>query len=112
MSDIYTHYGQEYCNAGGWIRGVANECGCRGSGWWLSQLDTWHRCWAHNVGQPHPFDDLGVEMWERDAYLSDMDTHLNHLATTEAFDDMWDDEPHEGEGESLHLITLGYLPGD
>lgn len=33
------------------------ECGCRGSGWFLSDLDTWHECPAHR-GRPHPeFDD-------------------------------------------------------
>jgi len=30
-------------------------CGCRGSGWYLSGVDTWHACPVHHrKGQRHP----------------------------------------------------------
>jgi len=32
----------------------AETCACRGHGWILSDLDTWHECRAHYAGQPHP----------------------------------------------------------
>ena len=33
----------------------AHECGaCRGSGWWLSDYDTWERCPIHYTGQDDP----------------------------------------------------------
>lgn len=34
----------------------ADVCRCRGTGWLLSDVDTWHVCRAHNVGQRHPDD--------------------------------------------------------
>lgn len=33
------------------------RCKCRGNGWALSELDTWHKCRYHYKGQPHPEDD-------------------------------------------------------
>jgi hypothetical protein len=37
-----------------WIREKAEDCGCRGRGWYLSDLDTYHRCPVHYKGQRHP----------------------------------------------------------
>ncbi len=33
--------------AGGWVRGDPNACGCGGSGWFCSSVDTWHKCSMH-----------------------------------------------------------------
>lgn len=34
------------------------RCPCHGSGWMLSDYDTWHRCYVHNNGHiPHPEDE-------------------------------------------------------
>ena len=33
------------------------QCGCHGTGWILSDFDTWHECPAHYKGQRHPEDD-------------------------------------------------------
>jgi hypothetical protein len=33
-------------------------CRCRGGGWLLSDVDTWHACPRHYSGQPHPEDDI------------------------------------------------------
>jgi len=30
------------------------ECPCGGSGWAVSQLDTWEQCPQHYTGQTHP----------------------------------------------------------
>ena len=35
-------------------------CGCRGTGWALSQVDTWHQCPIHGKGVPHP-DEVEME---------------------------------------------------
>ncbi len=32
------------------------QCGCHGTGWILSDFDTWHQCPAHHKGQRHPED--------------------------------------------------------
>lgn len=44
----------------------AAQCGCRGHGWFLSQVDTWHECPVHYTDQPHPeSEDYGDEAPER-----------------------------------------------
>ena len=36
-----------------------DKCGCRGSGYALSEVDTWHACPIHfRRGQPHPSDEF------------------------------------------------------
>ena len=58
MSELQ-HYYSEYACGHGWVREDAAECGCRGNGWWLSQVDTWHKCSHHYVaGQAHPEDHM------------------------------------------------------
>jgi len=39
-----------------WIQEDAAACGCRGTGWYSSPLDTFHRCPLHYNGQRHPED--------------------------------------------------------
>ena len=57
MSEQSNYY-ENYCLAGAFAREDADECGCRGSGWFLSEVDTWHECPAHHVaGQRHPDDE-------------------------------------------------------
>ena len=34
-----------------------HDCLCRGTGWMVSDWDTYHRCQTHHRGQPHPEDD-------------------------------------------------------
>lgn len=36
-----------------WAVPNPGQCPCRGSGWLLSDFDTWHRCGLHG-GTPHP----------------------------------------------------------
>jgi len=40
-----------------WCEVNPASCPCNGSGWLLSDYDTWHRCAAHGNGVPHPEDD-------------------------------------------------------
>jgi hypothetical protein len=47
-------YFTEYANAGAWRRQDPEHCGCRGSGWFLSDLDTWHKCGEHAPDAEHP----------------------------------------------------------
>jgi hypothetical protein len=35
------------CVAGAWASPYIDECGCRGFGWFLSDVDTWHPCSYH-----------------------------------------------------------------
>jgi hypothetical protein len=42
---------------GDWKAEEASECGCRGRGYFLSDVDTWHYCSLHGSGKPHPEDD-------------------------------------------------------
>lgn len=37
-----------------WMNYNPNKCGCRGSGWFLSDVDTFHPCVYHNLGAPNP----------------------------------------------------------
>lgn len=52
MSELQQYY-SAVCN-GYWKAEDPSECGCRGSGWFLSDVDTVHQCSMHYTGQPHP----------------------------------------------------------
>lgn len=41
---------------GHWADPDASRCPCHGSGWALSDVDTWHECPCHYAGQQHPED--------------------------------------------------------
>jgi len=61
MSELSNYY-HDFCS-GHWARTDASECRCRGNGWALSEVDTWHRCPVHYNGQPHPEDIVVEEEW-------------------------------------------------
>lgn len=46
-----------YMQSGAWSEPESNRCPCRGSGWLLSDLDTWHACPEHHTDQRHPEED-------------------------------------------------------
>lgn len=46
-------YYDNFCVAG-WADQSAAQCLCHGSGWALSDMDTWHRCPEHFRGQVCP----------------------------------------------------------
>ena len=53
----YQDYYEDF-KSGYWAREDAEECKCRGSGWALSEVDTWHPCPVHfRKGQRHPDDE-------------------------------------------------------
>jgi hypothetical protein len=54
MSEYDQYY--ESFRQGRWATLKPNECLCHGSGWALSDLDTWHKCPQHYKGQTHPED--------------------------------------------------------
>lgn len=54
MSELQAYY-EAFCT-GYWANPDEDRCQCRGSGWALSEVDTWHACPAHYKGQPHPED--------------------------------------------------------
>ena len=39
---------------GNWAEQNPSKCPCRGRGWLLSDLDTWHQCPVHGSGAPYP----------------------------------------------------------
>jgi len=51
LQDIYTE-AESKC----WADPNAAECGCGGSGWLLSDVDTWHSCPFHKG--PHPDEEM------------------------------------------------------
>ena len=63
MSEIQ-QYMDEYVGRAAWARESIFECGCRGTGWFLSAVDTRHECPAH-PGHPYP-DEYEPEGCEED----------------------------------------------
>lgn len=64
MSELQHYY--DMCRQGAFARNDADECGCRGHGWFLSEVDTWHECPVHYAGQRHPEDDRSDEEFAAD----------------------------------------------
>ena len=58
MSELQSYY--DAFKTGAWAHADASKCPCGGSGWALSDVDTWHECPVHYHGQAHP-EDLGFE---------------------------------------------------
>lgn len=48
---------QYYCS-GAWAHHNPTDCPCQGTGWLGSDLDTFHQCPIHYVGQIHPETDI------------------------------------------------------
>lgn len=48
---LQTYYNEVCLNSSTWAHPNRTKCSCRG-GWWLSELDTWHKCPYHKG--PHP----------------------------------------------------------
>lgn len=59
MSEQSLYY--ESFSSGYWCEADPKACRCRGSGWALSELDTFHKCPEHYKGQPHPETDYCTE---------------------------------------------------
>jgi hypothetical protein len=57
----YTSYYEDF-KTGYWADSDARVCRCKGHGWTLSEVDTWHRCPFHGVGKAHPDDEVEEEM--------------------------------------------------
>jgi hypothetical protein len=88
MYDEYSQYYENCCCSNSWAAEDSSICGCKGKGWWLSELDTWHQCPCHGKDVPHPEsydyeEDLQVEV-EAEAKQSGMTLkeYLDSLALT------------------------------
>jgi len=44
-----------------WADSNPDRCGCKGRGWWNSEVDTWHQCPHHGDGAVHPESDAAPE---------------------------------------------------
>ena len=65
-------YEHEYreLQSGRWALVNPSTCPCRGHGWLLSDLDTFHRCPMHGSGVPHPeSDDEAFEGFDMQGHL-------------------------------------------
>lgn len=69
MSELQ-HYFDNF-RQGWWRNEDPNKCPCRGGGWVLSEVDTWHQCPSHYSGQRHPEDDHDDE-YDRDVNAPEM----------------------------------------
>jgi len=99
----FTQYA-ENCRAGFFADEDPAHCGCRGSGWFLSQLDAWYECPVHHKkGQRHPedFDDNPVDCAPPEYSNPGMfDGEIERLLGREYVGES-DQEPcDEGDGES------------
>ena len=54
---------------GGWEHPAPSKCPCKGTGWALSNLDTWHKCQVHGFGTQHPENDTP---WDSSAWRGAM----------------------------------------
>lgn len=61
------HIAQQLNNSFLWADPNPRTCPCRGSGWLLSDFDTWHECHFHGR-TPHPEDDEAVEEFDYEAH--------------------------------------------
>jgi len=58
MSDLEAYYENFATQPSRWRAEDPCECGCKGTGYFLSELDTWHVCSIHYTeGQQHPEDE-------------------------------------------------------
>jgi hypothetical protein len=64
MSDLQLYY--DYFRTGYWADPDPQQCLCRGRGWALSDVDTWHKCPCHYKGQLHPEEYIeDPKEWDR-----------------------------------------------
>jgi hypothetical protein len=61
------HIVQQLNNWAAWALPNPGTCPCHGSGWLISDFDTFHRCGFHG-GPPHPEDQEGVETFDYEAH--------------------------------------------
>lgn len=62
MSDLQAYYDNYATQPSRWASPDRDECACHGSGWWGSELDTWHACpYHHKPYFPHPEDEVTYE---------------------------------------------------
>jgi hypothetical protein len=69
MSELQLYY--DSFKTGYWVDEDPEKCRCGGSGYALSEVDTWHECPEHYVpGQPHPEMDWYPDNWDQAAELA------------------------------------------
>ncbi len=55
---LQAYYDNVASNPAAWANTDADQCGCGGRGWFLSDLDTWHKCPVHDG--LHPYEEEAV----------------------------------------------------
>jgi hypothetical protein len=97
MSELEQYY--EAVCTGYWADEDPAHCGCKGRGWMLSELDTWHQCPVHGAGARHPedaFDDDTVVTsndFLREAASADLDEVHSFTVTPGTDEEEEDDIP-------------------
>jgi hypothetical protein len=56
-NELSLYFHEVALNSTTWADVGHEACGCRGSGWWLSEVDTFHKCPFHAPDAPHPLDE-------------------------------------------------------
>lgn len=88
----YQNYYEDF-KTGYWADQDAEKCKCRGGGWALSEVDTWHSCPVHYNGQKHPNDESADDVCEWD----DADNVCLSMDDWKRSEAKWMDEWH-GDG--------------
>jgi hypothetical protein len=69
--DIYNHYYYNVARSPSrWGHPEAAECGCRGTGWFVSEVDTVHKCGLHWEGEPCPHDEIFLPYLDGESRLA------------------------------------------
>ena len=70
-------------STGYWAKKNPKECPCKGHGWVLSEVDTWHKCRLHFQNQPHPEAECeSPEACEEESRIETGCAHDNGTAST------------------------------
>lgn len=92
MSEYQTYYREVACG-GAWADEDPNVCGCKGSGYWSSELDTWHECRFHHTKDSiHP---------EYDAYLMECENETQEIQDCNCTDCNIDQEIVETDDSNI-----------
>jgi hypothetical protein len=54
MSEYQLYYSEVARNSATWADPDASACGCKGRGWWCSEVDSVHSCPFHRDESPYP----------------------------------------------------------
>ena len=86
MSELQAYY-ESVC-IGYWAHPKENRCPCKGSGWFVSEVDTFHKCRYHYKGQPNNED--SEEVWNewisaQEKLQAEVDSYFPSICSEEQY---------------------------